>query len=127
MNANVGLWLETDVRLGTAIRWFRTRESDRCPSLPALPARPVALSTGAAEELRNGRAGPVPAHTAGDALGVEMVGDGLRSGRPRRLHCFDFPNDAPNEGLNLLSSLRHSLARADLRVPARAAALGFSV
>ena len=73
-----------------------------------LSSRTVALGTRAAEEFGHRRAGPAAALSGGDALGVEMIGDGLGRSHPRRFGGLNFADEVPHERLDLLSPLRHS-------------------
>ena len=74
---------------------------------PRFLTRPVAPGARAAEEFGYSRAVPGPAFAGGDALGIEMIGDGLGRDQPRRLGGFDFDDESPHERLDLLSPLRH--------------------
>ena len=75
---------------------------------PAIAAGTVALCTRATEEFRHSLASPEPALSGGEAIGVEMLGDGFWRCHPRRLGSFDFGHDVPHELLDLLSPLYHS-------------------
>ena len=76
---------------------------------PAFAARAVAPGSRAGEEFRHGRPGPAPALSGGEAFGVEMLGNGLRRSHPRRLGGFDLDHDVPDELLDFLSPLSHSI------------------
>ena len=76
---------------------------------PRFPTRTIALGARATEEFGHGRAGPAPALAGSDALGVEMIGDGLGRSHPRRLGGLNFGDEVPYERLNLLSLSRHSV------------------
>ena len=77
---------------------------------PRFATRTVAFGAPAAEEFGHSRAGPAPALACGEAFGVKMVSDGLWRSRPRRFRCFDFGDNAPDEGFYLLSSLHRSMS-----------------
>jgi hypothetical protein len=81
----------------------------RLHSAPRFPTRTVALGARAAEEFGHSRTGPAPALAGGDALGVEMIGDGLGRSHPRRLGGLNFDHEVPHKRFDLLSPLRHSI------------------
>ena len=76
---------------------------------PAFAACTIALGSGAAEELRHGRAGPASALPRRQANGVEMLDNGVWCFHPGRLGSLHLRHDMPHERLYLVSRLYHSL------------------